>query len=182
MHPPPKEKATRQGGSLKTDSADTVAKTQPACKRELPPADGADEVDDYARRQRRMDREYLVACREAGIEPDVSCRTNSQNFAGDGTVARGFDGDASVPCSMPPEEEKPLTKEDVLYLTIGRGCEFAQGHPGKWEAWLIATGYNLDSAAETARRLKIEPRTFQNYVKSARTWFENLRAEMEAKP
>jgi hypothetical protein len=140
----------------------------------------ADEADDYQARQGKMDREYLVACREAGIEPDVSCRASSQNFAGDGsTVARGVEGYASVPCSIPPTETAPLTNEQILLRTIGAACVRCEGRPVEWYAFLKAGKFDLRSTAEIAASLKASQRSFQMHVKAAREWLAELRAEME---
>jgi hypothetical protein len=143
---------------------------------------GPDAGDDYEARKAKMDREYIRACKAAGIEPDVSCRTSSQNFAGDGsTVARGFEGDKTVPMTLPPTEANPLTDAQVLLKIIGHACGWANGHPGKWQAFLVAADYDIRTTAEIAESLKISQRSFQGHVKAAREWFAELRAEMEGK-
>ena len=143
---------------------------------------GPDAGDDYEARKAKMDREYIRACEAAGIVPDVSCHTSSQNFAEDGsTVPRGFEGDKTVPCSMPPTETAPLTNEQILLRTIGAACVRCEGRPVEWYAFLKAGKFDLRSTAEIAASLKASQRSFQMHVKAAREWLAELRAELEGK-
>ena len=115
-------------------------------------------------------------------QPDCNSKIKSVESMPD-DVGYYFDADGHrhfEPCVMPEQEAEPLSKEQGILLTIGTGCAFAAGHPGRWAAWLHVTRYDLRTTADIAESLKISQRSFQLYCKSARACLANLRAELES--
>lgn len=114
----------------------------------------------------------------AEAHPEVNTKPMPQDGCGyyyDSEGKRHYE-----PCVMPPQDAEPLSDAQMVLAIIGHGCSFAQGHPGKWAAWLFVTRYDLRSTADISESLKISQRSFQLYVKTARAWLDNLRAELEA--
>jgi len=80
--------------------------------------------------------------------------------------------------TMPPQDAEPLSREEILLKIIGHACGWANGHPAKWQAFLVVAGYDTRTTAEIAESLKISQRSFQQHVAAARAWLSELSAEL----
>ena len=91
----------------------------------------------------------------------------------------GFDDAGElVPVTLPPQDAEPLSREEILLKIIGHACGWANGHPAKWQAFLVVAGYDTRTTAEIAESLKISQRSFQQHVAAARAWLSELSAEL----
>jgi hypothetical protein len=159
------ENATRQGGALRTNY------------------DAANVTETYAIRQERMNREYIRACKAAGIVPDVSCRASSQNFAGDGSqTASGFESDAVVPCvehpSRLPEDLPPSDKLDFAQK-VSALLEWVDDPKKtvKFQAGMVALGQRADDPKAIAAEFNCSVRLAQLRIAEAKKVLAELRGQ-----
>ena len=111
---------------------------------------------------------------------DAENLTDTQQACNSKPLPPGYawEGGSIVPCVMPPTEAEPLTDAQALLKIIGHACGWANGHPAKWQAFLVVAGYDTRTTREVADDLKISQRSFQLHVKEARARLVELRREL----
>jgi len=92
----------------------------------------------------------------------------------------GWEGESIVPTTLPPTEAVPLTQEQVLLRTIAHACQWSDGNPARWQAFLLCGGYDSSPISEAAELLRVTPRLLQMRVAECRAWLADLRRELES--